>query len=102
MNLPSDQPFPPALPAPKAPLILVIDDLPEIRLIVQRLGKQAGFRVVGCPHAEAAWDYLYQTTPDLILLDINLPGASGLDMCQRLRETPTMARLRVALFCQSE
>jgi len=80
------------------PLVLVVDDAPEIVFIVQRYGREAGQQVVGCGNAEAASEYLRQTRPDLLLLDLNLPGMSGLELCRRLRATPAQADLPVALF----
>jgi CheY-like chemotaxis protein len=104
------------------PLVLLVDDSPELALIVQRLGKHAGHDVVPQGDVPAAWDYLQEvcgesvrgarsgttdhaprTThpsrrPDLVLLDINLPCLSGVELCRRLRATPGLADLPVALF----
>ena len=41
-------------------------------------------------------------TPDLVLVDINLPGVSGLDLVRRLRATPTLAALPVAIFSATD
>lgn len=84
------------------PLLLVIDDAPEIGLIVQILGKRAGQEIVCRPSAESAWEFLQQARPDLILLDLNLPGASGWDFCRRVRGVPPLADLPVALFSHWE
>ena len=59
------------------PLLLLVDDSKEMGFIVVCLGKRAGWEVVVCVDAEAAWDALAQRQPDLVLLDVNLPGASG-------------------------
>jgi PAS domain S-box-containing protein len=82
--------------------ILLVEDLPEIGLIVQRLGRHAGYAITWLTTAEKAWDHLQQESsrPDLLLLDIHLPGMSGVELCRRLRSTPALARLKVALFSQ--
>src|SRR5437763_16887856 len=80
------------------PLVLVVDDVSEIVFIVQRYGRQAGHEVAGCGDAESAWEYLQQTRPDLLLLDIKLTGMSGLELCRRLRAAPAQAGLPIALF----
>jgi CheY-like chemotaxis protein len=91
------------------PLLLVVDDAPEIGFIVRRLGRDAGYDTTACGDVPAAWEYLQRTTdpglgtpharrPDLILLDLNLPGTPGLELCRRLRATPMLADLTVALF----
>jgi CheY-like chemotaxis protein len=111
------------------PLLLVVDDAPEMAFIVRRLGKQAGYEAAACGDVPAAWEYLQSTQysvlstesegqpdsvlsteysvldtrpsprrPDLILLDLNLPGTPGAELCRRLRVTPELAELRVALY----
>lgn len=81
------------------PLILLVDDALDMGVILRRYARQAGYAVVYEPDAEAAWAFLQQARrPDLVILDLNLPGASGIDLCQRIRGTPAYAGLRVALF----
>jgi CheY-like chemotaxis protein len=86
------------------PLLLLVDDAPEIGFIVQRLCKRAGQEVVHCVDAESAWQRLTTdpVAPDLVILDLNLPGLSGAGLCRRLRDDPTTAPLRVALFSHWE
>jgi CheY-like chemotaxis protein len=84
------------------PLLLVVDDAPEIGFIVRRLGRDAGYEAAACGDVPAAWEYLQNTPPsrrpDLVLLDLNLPGTPGLELCRRLRGTPGLADLAVVLF----
>lgn len=80
------------------PLLLLVDDSTEMGLIVICLGKRAGWEVVVCVDAETAWDALAQRRPDLVLLDVNLPGASGPQWLRRIRAAPEFAGLAVALY----
>lgn len=80
------------------PLLLLVDDAPEMGLIVRSLARRAGWDVTVRIDAEAAWHSLDERRPDLILLDVNLPGASGLDWLRRVRGTPELAGLTVALY----
>jgi PAS domain S-box-containing protein len=91
------------VPRPPA-RILLVEDMPEIGLVAQRLGRRAGHVIDWLTTAEAAWDYLQHPNqrPDLLLLDINLPGMSGPELCRRLRATPELAGLTVALFSQMD
>jgi CheY-like chemotaxis protein len=80
------------------PFLLLVDDSPEMGLIVASLGKRAGCEVRVCPDAETAWEALPQRQPDLVLLDVNLPGISGIDWLRRVRGASSFAGLRVALY----
>jgi two-component system phosphate regulon response regulator PhoB len=72
--------------------------MPEIALIVQLLGRRCGHVVVHRPQAEAAWEYLQHSRPDLILLDINLPGMSGLELCRQIRGVSHLAPIPIAIL----
>ena len=68
--------------------ILVVEDDGEMRHLVARLLRDAGFRVLPARDGREMWDLLENaaTPPDLIVLDVMLPGASGFDLCRRLRQ----------------
>jgi CheY-like chemotaxis protein len=80
------------------PLLLLVDDAPDMGVVVTALGRRAGCEVACRPDLAAAWQFLQERRPDLVLLDVNLPGASGLELCKKVRATPALARLPVALF----
>ena len=65
--------------------ILVVDDEPSVRLLVQRVLERAGYAAQLCDSAEAALEHLAQHPVDLVLVDQNLPQMSGLELVQRLR-----------------
>jgi DNA-binding response OmpR family regulator len=81
-----------------APLLLLVDDSPEMGLIVRSLGKRGGAEVVHRTGVAAAWDFLRERTPDMLLLDMRLTGESGADLCRRVRDASELNGLRVALF----
>ncbi len=80
------------------PCVLLVDDVPELGILVALLGKRAGHEVVCRPGVASAWDYLKDHRPDLILLDVHLPDGDGLELCRRVRATPSLADLPIALF----
>jgi CheY-like chemotaxis protein len=93
---------PPSLPIPafdlKAPpgtSVLLIDDDPDLQNVVCRMLRCAGFAVGAVFSAEEAFDQMRQSRPNLVVLDWNLPGMSGLDFCRRLRRDSSFARLPV-------
>ena len=68
--------------------ILIVEDDGEMRSLVARLLREASFRISTARDGREMWEILESPAgyPDLILLDVMLPGASGLDLLRRLRE----------------
>lgn len=66
--------------------ILVIEDSPEIRLLATLLLEQEGHKVFAAPDGEAGLALARTSAPDLILLDIVMPGLDGYQTCQRLKQ----------------
>lgn len=70
----------------KGPVILVVDDEPQI-LRVMRAGLPArGYQVRTASGGEEALEEIRKEMPDLVILDLVMPGMSGLEVCQRVRE----------------
>ncbi len=77
--------------------ILVVDDTPaNVKLLVDVLMAK-GFDVTAAVNGQEALDKVAQNPPDLILLDIMMPGLSGYEVCRKLRENPDTALLPVVL-----
>ncbi|MBI3949759.1 MAG: response regulator transcription factor [Acidobacteria bacterium] len=71
------------------PLILVVDDEPQLLRVMRASLPARGFDVRGAASGEEALDEINKEMPDLIILDLMLPGLSGLDVCRRVREVST-------------
>jgi two-component system, OmpR family, KDP operon response regulator KdpE len=67
--------------------ILVVDDNPQIRRAVRTILVAQGFVVMDARNAEEALDLIRKERVELILLDVNLPGMSGLEACREIRRT---------------
>jgi DNA-binding response OmpR family regulator len=67
--------------------VLVVDDEPRIARLVADYLQQAGFRVIEAADGRAALDSYHQYQPDLIVLDLGLPGLDGLDVIRKIRTT---------------
>jgi CheY-like chemotaxis protein len=81
-----------------APLIYVVEDDPQIRAVFEELLRDAGYRVLGCPTAQEAQDFISLERPDLVLLDNHLEHyAAGWALLIRLREDAATATLPVIL-----
>jgi two-component system KDP operon response regulator KdpE len=66
--------------------VLVVDDEIEIVRALQRSLTGHGYEVLVAGKGEQALEIIEQSSPDLMLLDLGLPGMSGLEVCQRVRE----------------
>ncbi len=75
--------------------ILVVDDEPNIVVPLVFLMRQNGYEVRAVGTGEDALDCLSEFGPDLILLDIMLPGMDGFEVCQALREILEGKRARI-------
>jgi two-component system KDP operon response regulator KdpE len=71
--------------------ILVVDDEPQIRRIMRTTLIGAGYEVDDARTGEDAVEKVGRFRPDLVLLDINMPGMSGLDLCRELRTNADLA-----------
>jgi signal transduction histidine kinase/DNA-binding response OmpR family regulator len=69
-----------------APRVLVVDDTEGNRYAVSRLLRRAGMRVTEAATAAEAYVQLADAIPDLVVLDINLPDASGHEVCRVIKE----------------
>lgn len=83
------------MPAKK---ILVVDDEKDIvDLIAYNLDRE-GFAVVRAFNGQAAWDKVRAEKPDLVVLDLMLPGMSGLEICKRIRGDAMTRNLPVIML----
>jgi two-component system, OmpR family, KDP operon response regulator KdpE len=71
--------------------ILVVDDEPQIRRIMRTTLTSAGYEVDDAKTGEEALEKVRYYRPDLILLDINMPGMGGIAACKELRMDPNVA-----------
>ena len=67
------------------PQVLVVDDDPHIRQLLVFALEKAGLSAHEAEDGEAALEAVDQTSPDLVVLDINMPRMDGLEVCRRLR-----------------
>jgi DNA-binding response OmpR family regulator len=66
--------------------ILVVDDEDDIRGLVRALLERAGYEVIDAPDGRAALRELYTNSPDLVMLDVAMPGLDGWETLERIRE----------------
>lgn len=73
--------------------VLVADDESHILSVVSLKLRNAGFEVICAHDGEEAFEMAVSEKPDLLITDYHMPGLSGLEVCQRLRENTEMKLL---------
>ena len=78
--------------------ILIVDDTPERQALVTQLVRQAGFQILIAGDAIQGFSVARREHPDLIISDVIMPGASGIELCQMIRADPELATVPVLLM----
>jgi two-component system, OmpR family, alkaline phosphatase synthesis response regulator PhoP len=81
-----------------AETVMVIEDEQEIRELIRYNLERAGFRVQAMSDGEEGLRRLFASRPDALVLDLMLPGRSGLEVLRELREEPTTRDLPVVVL----
>ena len=79
----------------KAKTILVIEDDEVQRELMSMTLKKRGYQVLTAENGVYGYDQALDSPPDLIVTDINMPGADGLHVVRRVRDTPELAGTRI-------
>jgi len=75
--------------------ILIVDDELDVVIPIQFLMEQQGYNVMIAQRGEDALDLIYQYKPDLVLLDIMLPGIDGWEVCEIVRLNPNYRDIKI-------
>ena len=81
----------------RQPSILVVDDNDLNLALMRDLLASRGYHVVTAMSADQAWQAIRDEHPDLVLLDVIMPGRSGYDLCRELKENPTTRLIPVVM-----
>lgn len=78
--------------------VLAVDDIPLNLLLVQKMLSRYNFKLRTAANGQQALDAVAQEKPDLILLDLMMPGIDGFEVIRRLRENPETADIRIVIL----
>jgi putative two-component system response regulator len=82
----------------RLPTILVVDDYPQSAELLRELLEKRGYRIVTVLHAADAEAEIRRDPPDLILLDVIMPGKSGYELCRELKEDPATRLIPIVMI----
>lgn len=80
------------------PKILIVDDEQNIVIPLQFLMEKNGYQVMVANSGEEALESISKFKPDLILLDIMLPGVDGYEVCQLIHENPEWQKTKIVFL----
>ncbi len=75
--------------------ILLVDDTPDTLLLLSDMFMNVGCRVLCAESGDMALDCVQQRTPDLVMLDVRMPGMDGFETCRRLKTLEGMTDVPV-------
>ena len=78
--------------------VLVVDDVPLNILLIKKMLSQYTFEIRTANGGQAALDAIAQKKPNLVLLDLMMPGMHGFEVLARLKENPATADIRVVIL----
>jgi DNA-binding response OmpR family regulator len=81
-----------------AVFILVVDDEPDVLGTLTRLLSREGYEVTQATSGNEAWQKIIQRRPDLMILDVMMPGMDGLTLCRQVRSDNRFADLPILLL----
>jgi len=80
------------------PVVLVADDEPSMLALVGQHIKTMGYQVLEASDGEQAWALAQEHLPDLVILDVMMPGMSGWEVCRKIREDVALAHTAIIML----
>lgn len=78
--------------------VLLVDDDPRSIKLMQIVLGHAGYHVLAALNAEDGLGILYRERPDLVMVDLLMPGTDGITFCRQVRQLPGHDALKLVLF----
>jgi CheY-like chemotaxis protein len=81
--------------------VLVADDEPSVRMLVQATIDADGYNVIEATDGNEAWSLIQEHRPSLVLLDVRMPGQTGLEILRAIKAEPDLTAIKVILLTAS-
>ena len=82
--------------------VLVIDDELEMLNLIKYTLEKAGFQVETCDNGRQAWDLIQQVKPDVMILDVMLPGIDGYSLQIKISQEPATSKIPIIVLTALE
>src|SRR5260221_5034523 len=79
-------------------VVLVADDEPSTLALVASHVRSRGYKVLEASDGDQAWQLAHEHLPDLVILDVMMPGMSGWEVCRKIREAVSLAHNTVIML----
>src|SRR6187549_2180145 len=86
------------MPNDSKPIVLVADDEPSTLAMVSSHLRSKGYSVLEASDGDQAWQLAHEHLPDLVVLDVMMPGMSGWEVCRKIREEVALAHTGVVML----
>ena len=77
----------------KSAHVLVVDDEPHLCVALSRILEKGGYRVTTTTNGQTALELIEEKRPDVVLLDLMMPGLDGREVCRRIRQSGIEVRV---------
>ena len=84
------------------PLVLHVDDDNSIRVLFGDVLDEMGVDVRGAAHGQEGIDFARKNSPDLIILDVQMPGLNGFEACRLLKKDPKTSQIPILMMTSLE
>jgi CheY-like chemotaxis protein len=89
-------------PSESGPLtVLIADDEPSVRLLIQATIETDGYHILEATDGNEAWSLIQKYRPSLVLLDVRMPGRTGLEILREIKAEPNLVATKVILLTAS-
>jgi len=78
--------------------VLIADDEPSMRLLVTATISSDHIQVLEAADGDEAWTLIARYRPDLVLLDVQMPGQTGIELTRSIRANPSLSRTRIVIL----
>lgn len=78
--------------------ILIVEDDPNTSFLFNTILKRAGYHTKSAVNSDEAIQHIQSSNPDVILLDLGLPGMNGIELLKMIRKTPHLTHTKVVII----